>query len=99
MDGFRSKVIRNTTCWFFESQQAEAQQLDLIMGQDISQIQDSSNMMGSSLNYSKKIKNPRRQHLIDWSQVHCFYEDSEGDLNVISEDEDLSDARIYAAQK
>ena len=68
--------------------------MDLIMGTDISQIQEDSN-----LNFSKKIKNPRRQHLIDWSQVHCFYEDSEGDLNVISEDEDLVDARVYAEQK
>ena len=31
--------------------------MDLIMGQEISQIQDSLNMMGSKLNYSKKIKN------------------------------------------
>ena len=55
--------------------------MDIIMGQDISQIQDSLNMMGSSLNYSSKIKNPSHHHLIDWSQVHCFYEDSEGDLS------------------
>ena len=32
---------------------------------------------------------------IDWLQVTCFYEDSEGDLNVISEDEDISDAHMY----
>lgn len=28
-----------------------------------------------------------------------FYEDSEGDLNVISEEEDLSDAHTYALMK
>jgi len=28
-----------------------------------------------------------------------FYEDSEGDLNVISEEEDLTDARVYAKMK
>ena len=34
----------------------------------------------------------RRAQLIDWTQIACFYEDSEGDMNVISEDEDLVDA-------
>lgn len=28
-----------------------------------------------------------------------FYEDSEGDLNVVSEEEDLKDAQVYAMQK
>lgn len=28
-----------------------------------------------------------------------FYEDSEGDLNVISEEEDLNDAKKYATEK
>jgi len=30
-----------------------------------------------------------------WTEVVCFYEDSEGDLNVISEDEDFNDAMAY----
>jgi len=31
--------------------------------------------------------------------VTLFYEDSEGDLNVISEEEDLKDAKKYATEK
>ena len=31
--------------------------------------------------------------------MYFFYEDSEGDLNVVSEDEDLADAKLYANQK
>lgn len=27
-----------------------------------------------------------------WDEIECFYLDSEGDQNVISEDEDLKDA-------
>ena len=46
-------------------------------------------------NLSMRIKKGKRQHLIDWTQVTCFYEDSEGDMNVISEDEDLADASKY----
>ena len=41
----------------------------------------------------------RRQQLIDWTQIACFYEDSEGDMNVISEDEDLVDAFQYFKSK
>jgi hypothetical protein len=37
--------------------------------------------------------------LIDWKNVTLFYEDSEGDFNVISEEEDLSDAKKYAMEK
>ena len=29
----------------------------------------------------------------------CFYEDSEGDLNVLSEDEDFNDAMAYLSYK
>lgn len=36
---------------------------------------------------------------IDWDNVYFVYEDSEGDLNVVDEDEDLSDAKLYADQK
>lgn len=46
-------------------------------------------------NLSMRTKKGKRQHSIDWTQVTCFYEDSEGDMNVISEDEDLADAAKY----
>lgn len=46
-------------------------------------------------NLSMRTKKNKRQHLIDWTQVTCFYEDSEGDMNVISEDDDLADAEKY----
>ena len=41
----------------------------------------------------------KRTQLIDWDSVTLFYEDSEGDLNVISEEEDLADAQTYALMK
>jgi hypothetical protein len=41
----------------------------------------------------------KRQHLIEWPTVTCFYEDSEGDMNVVSEDEDLKDAYKYLQSK
>lgn len=41
----------------------------------------------------------KRKQLIDWQNVTLFYEDSEGDLNVISEEEDLNDAKKYAVEK
>lgn len=44
-------------------------------------------------------QNRRRAQLIDWGSVTLFYEDSEGDLNVISEEEDLADAQTYALMK
>ena len=50
----------------------------------------------SKLNSSKF---GRRKPLIDWPNVTLFYEDSEGDFNVISEDEDMVDAFRYADQK
>jgi hypothetical protein len=41
-------------------------------------------------------KKPKREkNTIDFQECVCFYEDSEGDLNVISEDEDLADATTY----
>ena len=50
---------------------------------------------------SKQSKNQvnKRKQLIDWQNVTLFYEDSEGDLNVISEEEDLNDAKKYALEK
>ena len=34
-----------------------------------------------------------------WDDVVCSYKDSEGEDNIISEDEDLKDAKIYQATK
>jgi len=33
---------------------------------------------------------------IDWFEMSVCYEDSENDLNVISDDEDLETAKVYA---
>ena len=41
-------------------------------------------------------KKKREKNIIDFSESVIFFEDSEGDFNVISEDEDLSDANTYA---
>ena len=44
-------------------------------------------------------KKPKREkNTIDFQESICFYEDSEGDFNVISEDEDLADATTYILQ-
>ena len=40
-------------------------------------------------------KQKREKNTIDFQNSVCFYEDSEGDFNVISEDEDLADASTY----
>jgi hypothetical protein len=55
-----------------------------------------SAMINSQLSLRSKAK---RQTLINWTAVTCFYEDSEGDMNVISEDEDLVDAQRYYESK
>jgi hypothetical protein len=52
-----------------------------------------------SLIQETKTSKAKRTPLIDWYQVHLFYEDSEGDFNVISEEEDLSDAHTYSLMK
>jgi len=39
------------------------------------------------------------KHVIQWDQEIMFYEDSEGDFNVISEDEDVTDAATYTTQR
>ena len=36
---------------------------------------------------------------IEWDKEILFYEDSEGDFNVISEDEDVTDAGTYITQR
>ena len=43
-------------------------------------------------------KPKREKNTIDFQNSVCFYEDSEGDFNVISEDEDLADATTYVLQ-
>ena len=43
-------------------------------------------------------KQERKKNTIDFQNSVCFYEDSEGDLLVISEDEDLADATTYVLQ-
>ena len=48
---------------------------------------------------SQFAKYGKRRHLIDWTDAVFFYEDSEGDLNVVSEEEDLKDCQVYAMQK
>ena len=66
-----------------------------MIDQSISQRQndgDESKAMGRG----KKLK--REKNTIDFQECVVFYEDSEGDLNVISEDEDLADATTYVLQ-
>ena len=43
-------------------------------------------------------KGKRERNTIDFSENVCFFEDSEGDFNVVSEDEDLQDASTYVLQ-
>lgn len=64
----------------------------------VSQLMDSQGSnIESLLNASRASK--RRVQLIDWTEVTCFYEDSEGDFNVISEDEDIAAAEKYSRVK
>ena len=46
----------------------------------------------------KKQKKPKVQNIIDFKKEKVFYEDSEGDMNVISDDEDLINASRYVSQ-
>ena len=41
----------------------------------------------------------KKKQRIDWHDLVLFYEDSEGDLNVISEDQDVKTAECYSKQK
>jgi len=56
-------------------------------------------MMMSYVSKQSNNKVNKRKQLIDWANVTLFFEDSEGDLNVISEEEDLVDAVKYARAK
>ena len=40
----------------------------------------------------------REKNTVDFASSVCFYEDSEGDFNVLSEDEDIADATTYMLQ-
>lgn len=60
----------------------------------MSELSANQSSLQSFLTSSKK-----RKALIDWHTTSLFYEDSEGDLNVISEEEDLADAHTYALMK
>jgi hypothetical protein len=60
---------------------------------------ESQEMMMSYVSRQSKNKVSKRKQLIDWANVTLFFEDSEGDLNVISEEEDLIDAAKYARAK
>jgi hypothetical protein len=52
------------------------------------------------MSFISKSKNTgKRIPKIDWERVTVIYEDSEGDLNVISENEDLGDAFSYSQMK
>lgn len=44
-------------------------------------------------------KGKKRVPTVNWAEVTCFFEDSEGDFCVISEDDDLSDAQIFKQEK
>lgn len=43
-------------------------------------------------------KPKREKNTVDFQNSVCFFEDSEGDFNVLSEDEDLADATTYVLQ-
>ena len=54
---------------------------------------------GADLEESKVSKRGKREkNTIDFAGSVVFFEDSEGDFNVLSEDEDLADATTYCLQ-
>ena len=63
-------------------------------------IDDSINQRNNEAEESKAggRRGKRDKKTIDFSNSRVFYEDSEGDFNVISEDEDLADATTYILQ-
>ena len=56
------------------------------------------NQVASRISGSMRAGRPEKT-LIQWDQEILFYEDSEGDFNVISEDEDVTDAGTYITQR
>lgn len=46
-----------------------------------------------------KVDGNRDERSVHWDDMMCYYVDSEGDLNVISEDEDLEEAHAYMQAK
>lgn len=68
---------------------------------EFSRLLDDSVLERSAANEESKRggrKPKREKNTIDFQQSICFYEDSEGDFNVMSEDEDLADAQTYFLQ-
>ena len=61
-------------------------------------IDNSISQRGAEEEGKKVRKQKREKNIIDFQNSVCFYEDSEGDFNVISEDEDLQDASSYVVQ-
>ncbi len=80
----------------------------------LSKILDDSELNGDNAEFANQIdrnmsqrqeeskaggrKGKREKNTIDFQENVCFFEDSEGDFNVISEDEDLQDASTYVLQ-
>ena len=80
----------------------------------MSKILDESELNGNNEEFAKMIdsnisyrqeeskaggrRGKREKNLIDFQENICFFEDSEGDFNVVSEDEDLQDAGTYVLQ-
>lgn len=80
----------------------------------MSKILDDSELHGDNTEFAKLLdsnisyreeeskvggrKGKREKNTIDFSENVCFFEDSEGDFNVVSEDEDLQDASTYVLQ-
>lgn len=57
----------------------------------MSQLSSSKDQMLSFLNQSQAAAG-QPQSTIDWYESNLCYEDSDGDLNTVSDDEDLADA-------
>jgi hypothetical protein len=93
MDEFRRVVSRKFTDKVLDDFHNSANDQSDQSMQSLMNSSGFANFLDS--NISMRGKKGKRQHMIDWTQVTCFYEDSEGDMNVISEDEDLLDAAKY----
>lgn len=68
---------------------------------DNSQVQEFFNNQIASRDKQGSLRGTgdKERHKIEWDKEILFYEDSEGDFNVISEDEDIDDAHKYITQR
>ena len=68
---------------------------------DNSQVQEFFNNQIASRDKQGSLRGTgdKEKHKIEWDKEILFYEDSEGDFNVISEDEDIDDAIKYITQR